>query len=175
MGRKIQSIFIFSQANRMTILPRWLPETLDLSTWTEQTYDMLYEIFKKDFILSRPVYNGQSVWYFPQREDGKELIFWHLTSRKEEYAGGERVPDLRRSERLPWVKPTIDNSREPESWVWDYKEGDGSIKTYVWLRNFSYVVIMKKYNNDSRRIITSYYLDYSHEERKMIKKYEHRV
>jgi hypothetical protein len=159
----------------MTVTPNWLPESLNLSLWTEQTYDILYRIFEEDFIQSRPIYNGLSVWYFPEKEDGKELIFWHLTSRREKYAGGERVPDLRRSERLPWVKPTINNSNEPEALAWDYEEGDGSIKTYVWLKDLSYVVIMKKYKDESRRLITSYYLDYPHEERKMMKKYRGRL
>jgi len=159
----------------MTKLPSWLPEALDLSTWTEKTYDMLYKIFEKDFILSKPVFNNRPVWYFPEREEGREVIFWHLTSRYEEYAGGGRVPDLRRSERLPWVKPTIDNSSEPEVLTWDYKEGNGSIKTYVWLKDFSYVVIMKKYKDNGRRLITSFYLDYPHEETKMMKKYQGRI
>ncbi len=50
-----------------------------------------------------------------------------MTSR-EDKATGTRLPDLRRSERLPWARPMINNAGQPEVLDWDYEEGDGTIK-----------------------------------------------
>lgn len=122
--------------------PRWLPNLFSVNPWTHGTYDALYSLFQEDFIKSRPAYEGQEVWFFPEKEDGKERIFWHLTSRDDKETG-ERLPDLRRSERLPWARPMIDQSHHPEVLAWDHEEGDGTVKTYVWLENYDFVVVLK--------------------------------
>ena len=62
-------------------MPDWLPEMASVSPWTENTYEMLYAIFCRDIRDHDLRYAGNSVWIFPEVEDGKELIFWHLTTR----------------------------------------------------------------------------------------------
>ena len=155
-------------------LPGWLPPMALVNPWNEQTFDALYRIFREDFIESRPIYEGHPVWIFPDVEDGKEVIFWHLTHRLDR-AAGERIPDLRRCERLPWVRPLIDNSIEPEVLAWDYEEGDGSVKTYVWLENHDFLALMKKYANGTRRLLTSFFIDYPRYSDKLRKKYAKRI
>lgn len=154
--------------------PDWLPEMFPVNPWTEKSYDSLYVVFRRDFINNQPNYRGYVVFIFPEQEDGKEKIFWHLTSRDDKETG-ERLPDLRRSERLPWVRPMIDNTLQPEVWDWDYEEGDGTIKTYVWLKDFDFVVILKKYDNGNRRLVTSFWLEYSNTKKKMQEKYDNRL
>jgi hypothetical protein len=66
----------------MNPLPAWLPPTAQVNPWTADTFEVLYGIFKRDFKDSRPVYEGHPVWFFSQMEDGKEVIFWHMTSEK---------------------------------------------------------------------------------------------
>jgi hypothetical protein len=158
----------------MTQRPDWLPEMFVVSPWTVNTYNMLYKIFRQDFIISSPNYRGYAVWFFPEKEDGKEVIFWHLTSRKNKETGG-RLPDLRRSECLPWVRPMIGNPTKLEIIDWDYLEGDGDIHTYIWLKNYDFLVIMKKYKDESRRLITSYHIDYPHKAKKLMKKFIRRI
>ncbi len=111
---------------------------------------------------------------FPEIEDGKEKIFWHLTTRKEKKTG-ERLPDLRRSERLPWVRPMLDQPERPEVLAWDYEEGDGDINTYVWLGKYDFLILLKKYPDTTRRLITSYWLEYENTKTKLRKKYEKRI
>jgi len=154
--------------------PNWLPDPFSVSPWTESTYDELYKIFRRDFIESQPVYLGHTVWCFPEIEDGKEKIFWHLTSQ-DDTENGERLPDLRRCERLPWAKPMLENPKDPEMLAWDHSEGDGSVRTYVWLINYSFVVIMKKYPDEKRRMVTSFYVEHPHYSRKLMKKYNRRL
>lgn len=154
--------------------PQWLSVLFPINPWQHDTYERLYQIFEQDFKVTQPVYDLQAVWFFPEMEDGKEKIFWHLTSRDDKQAG-ERLPDLRRCERLPWVRPMLEHPDQPEVLAWDHDEGDGTIKTYVWLENDDFVVIMKKYPNGGRRLITSYWLEYDHAKRKLRKKYERRI
>ena len=58
-----------------------------------------------------------------------------------------------------------------EMLCWDYMEGDGTIKTYVWLREVDFVVIMKKYPDESRRLITSFYVDSEYKRKDLERKY----
>lgn len=154
--------------------PEWLPPIFSANPWTNETFDRLYAIFQRDFKESQPKYEGKAVWFFPEMEDGKEVIFWHMTSRDDK-ATGERLPDLRRSERLPWARPMIDNSKQPEVLAWDYEEADRTVKTYVWLKNHDFLVLLKKYKDGRRRLITSYYIDQPHYRRKLEGKHKRRM
>ncbi|MBC8418168.1 MAG: hypothetical protein ISR62_01560 [Desulfobacteraceae bacterium] len=117
----------------MTQLPEWLPPMVRVDPWGQDTFDILYSIFERDFKFNQPLYSGKPVWFFPEMEGDKESIFWHLTHREDKKTG-ERLPDMRRCERLPWIKAVIENRDKPELLNWDYKEGDGSVKTYLWLK-----------------------------------------
>jgi hypothetical protein len=154
--------------------PNWLPNLFVVNPWTHDTYDALYQLFRDDFVESQIDYQGYSVWFFPEMEDGREKVFWHLTSRVDNETG-DRLPDLRRSERLPWVRPMLENHLHPEVLAWDHEEGDGSIKTYVWLKDFDFVVIMKKFPDRTRRLITSFWLEYPNAKKKLMKKYDRRI
>jgi len=172
----------------------WLPPLAKVSPWEyskqNNTYEMLYQIFSYDIKNNNLNYLGFGVWFFPDMDDGKEQIFWHLTSREKKarkvprrkrkfYDGdtipAQRYPDLRRSERLPWVKPLIENPNESEVLAWDYKEGDGVIKTYVWLKDYEFIVIMKKYRDNSRRLVTSFYVDSDYTYKDFERKYRNRI
>lgn len=173
-------------------MPEWLPEKAIVNPWTHSTYDMLYAIFCLDIRDYDLRYIGNDVWIFPDTEDGKERIFWHLTTRdvkrekiprrkRKFYPGGkkeaetERLPDLRRCERLPWVKPLIEHASEPDVLAWDYEEGDRTIKTYVWIKDYDFVVIMKRYPNRKRRLITSFYVDKTYKREDFERKYASRI
>lgn len=154
--------------------PDWLPPLFVMSPWNEMVMESLYALFRRDFIENPAKYCGAEVWFFPEKERGKELIFWHLVER-EDKASGERLPDFRRAERLPWARPMLDHLEEQEILDWDYEEGDGSVRTYVWLKDFDYLIVMKKYRDGRRRLITAYYIDYENMRRKLLKKFERRL
>ena len=173
-------------------MPEWLPEKTNVNPWTEDTYEMLYEIFCRDIRDYDLQYIGNNVWIFPDIEDGKEKVFWHLTTRSGErkkiprrkrkfYPEGqtdtetERLPDLRRCERLPWVKPLIEHPSASEVLAWDYEEGDQTIKTYIWIKDYDFVVIMKRYPNEKRRLITSFYIDETYKREDFKRKYASRI
>lgn len=155
--------------------PSWLPPIFEMSPWSETLMESLYALFKRDFIDNQAYFAGNPVWFFPQKDRGKEEIFWHLIEREDPPRSGNRFPDFRRSERLPWARSMLDNLQEPEILHWDYEEGDRDVHTYVWLKDYDYLIVMKKYKNGQRRLITAHYLDYSNKRSKLMKKYERRI
>lgn len=170
----------------------WLPEIVAVNPWTDTTYEKLYEIFCRDIRDHDLRYLDCEVWCFKDKEDGKEGIFWHLTSREfkpksiprrkrkffppdQECSQPERLPDPRRCERLSWVRPMIENPAKPDVLAWDYEEGDRTIKTYIWLKEEGFVVIMKKYPTGKRRLITSFYVDVEYKRGDFKRKYASRI
>jgi hypothetical protein len=151
--------------------PAWLPAMFPMSPWSEQVMEALYTIFHRDFVSQPARYAGYEVWFFPEKDRGKELIFWHLVEREDPPRSGNRLPDFRRSERLPWARPMLENCGQPEIKAWDYEEGDGDVHTYVWLEHFDYVIVMKRYRDGRRRLITAYWVDYESKRRALLKKY----
>ena len=94
----------------------WIPPLVERDSsrpWSE--YDALvYSVFRRDFIESRPVYHGKPVKirYQPMLE-GRAEAFWHLTCRDYDHKSGlpeDRVPDLERCRRIRWPKAFIENA-----------------------------------------------------------------
>src|SRR5689334_20794264 len=124
-------------------LPSWLPSTIGCDPWSSETYEMLYTEFKRS-LKGKLSLDGKRVWFFPEKVDGKEAIFWHLTTRKDiivyydnkgrkKYKDGERLPDLPRCDKLHWVRAIIENCNHPDVLFWDYQEDKGTVNTYLWL------------------------------------------
>ena len=154
--------------------PPWLPGLLQVYPWTITTYDELYDVFRNDFVQSRPMFQGHEVWHFPEREDGREKVFWHLTSRDDDPAG-ERLPDLARAERLAWIRPLLEHAATPEVLAWDYSEGDGSVRTYVWLKDEDFAVVLKKYPDGRRRLVTAFCVLFPRKRRELERKHANRI
>ena len=159
--------------------PTWLPEMLPVMPWTGDSYEALYAVFRRDLRRGDLTYLGYNVWFYPHtEEEGKESIFWHLTSREDKRQNpAARLPDPPRCARLNWVRAMI--LRCPcatgDLLDWDHEEGDGAIKTYLWLHRHDFVIILKKLPDGRRRLITSFHLDSEHERSKMRKKWERRL
>lgn len=154
--------------------PDWLPDMISVDPWTGSIFDELYQVFRQDFLVTQPIYKNQRVWIFPDKNKGKEDIFWHLTSQ-ENRRMSDRVPSPDRCKRLPWIRSVIENSYRPEVKNWDYEEGDGTIKTYLWVEALDYLVILKKYQDGGRRLITAFCVGYKNTRHKLEKKYQNRL
>jgi len=99
-------------------------------------FDYLYGFFHRDFV-EHETYLAEQILIDAEshkRIDGKELTFWHLTSRKQKYnvknkATGryevveERLPDFARSQRIEWVKQIVENNNKAavklKTWTFD--------------------------------------------------------
>ncbi|MCK5131581.1 MAG: hypothetical protein KAR40_05455 [Candidatus Sabulitectum sp.] len=169
----------------------WIPPILRVRPWEADTYDMLYGVFCEDIRDSKLIYAGHDVWFFRQEfENGKEALFWHLTTQKppkiprrmQKFVNNgtykeetERLPDLLRCERLCWINPIICNHHKKEILDWDYEEGNGTIKTYLWLKGHSFLVVLKYFPNGCRRLITSFYVNSSYKRKDLERKLSCRI
>ena len=57
---------------------------------------------------------------------------------------------------------------------WDYSESK-DIRTYITLKTFNYVVILKKLKNHNRILLTAFNVEDKHYKEKLRKKYERRI
>lgn len=163
----------------------WLPQLEycnDLGNWAPYQ-ELLYSIFKKDFIDSNPKYENVrvSVKHYPI-EYGKEEAFFHTTCK--DYTGGrERVPDLRRCERIRWIRAFIENKCDPskcedcegiKTWREPYK---GKTRVHILLEEEKYMVVLEHRTQNENHgefylLITAFYFDYDNALEKQLKHYE---
>lgn len=130
-----------------------------------QTVDMLYEIFSNDFIKTKTTFLGKHVVFDNRVLDNDKYPegFWHLITRTDYKNGCERLLDLKRSKRLPWIKPIINQYSEPEIKAWYCSEptNDGSKFQnvyYLWYEKGKYLVILKERKN-GYFLATSFYVN----------------
>ncbi len=152
---------------------KWLPDLVLLSDshgdW-EEYVETLYQYFCTDFVKSTPRYQGKKVVLSHQpRILGKEATFWHLIS------GGEveedRIPDLRRCERICWPKPIIENAnKEVCIKVWENTRKKGK-RVCLWFEEVDYLIILA-IRKGYFMLITAYLVEQSHRKRKLQKEYE---
>ena len=82
--------------------------------------EAVYAVLKNEFVISKPVFQNKKLALksHPLIE-GKEYAYYHFT-----HSGNietERVPDLRRMERIGFPKPMIDFSSDENLKVWRNK------------------------------------------------------
>lgn len=159
----------------------WIPEIERLddygNNWT--VYEsVLYSIFKADFIDSHPSYKNirVNIKHYPI-EYGKEEAFFHTTCKN--YIGGsDRIPDLRRCERIRWIRAFIeeydcdaskcDDCNGVKVWNEPYKS---KTRVHFLLEEERYMVILEK-RDGYYLLITAFYLDYDNALAKQLKHYE---
>jgi len=156
----------------MSGLPGWLPPLILIDDYEGDwaTYiEAVYQHFRKDFIESTPVFRSRRIGlkrlpYF----QGKESAFWHVTSEGPDEA--ERVPDLRRCERIRWPRPLIEHPAEKEIRCWP-NERHGERRIVIWLYGQDYVVILA--DRISYLLLWSAYrVDRQHAKDSLLKEYE---
>jgi hypothetical protein len=84
--------------------------------------EAVYAVFKNDFVKNKPVFqNKRLALKAHPLIDSKEYTYYHFT-----HSGNietERIPDLRRMERIGFPKPMIDFSNDKNLKVWRNKRG----------------------------------------------------
>ena len=114
--------------------------------------------------------------YINPKEDNKASSYWHITHEGE--VESERIFAARRCERIAWVRAIIENVTDPAIKIWDYKEGNGKIRTYIWLEDYDYVVVLEKKSRKQNIyfyfLVTAFYIDGNSTQRKLHNKYDKR-
>ncbi len=151
---------------------QWLPPLVLLSDhggeW-ERYLEAVYAWFKQDFINSKPVFQGRRLGLKRHPlTDGKEATFWHMTSEGQDEEN--RLPDLRRCERIRWPKQVIENAGDPKiKWWVSVKRHEDRI--HIWLEEEDYVVVLA----DRRGFLlpwTAFVITREHTRIKMRKEYD---
>lgn len=132
------------------------------------------------FYLSVPIFKGWNVCIRREPKDGDwEHDFVHMTH--EDYYHNsknpnDRIPDLRRSERLNWVRPIIEHFECSVDascgrilyWENYYR---GYVRCNLFLPEERFHVVLER-KNGVYYIITSFYVEKDWELRKRMQKYE---
>ncbi len=134
-----------------------------------QYLEAIYQYFRQDFVTSTLYFEGKrfSLKRHPMIK-GKEATFWHIiTEGKEE---DERLPDLRRCERIRWPRAMImaHNSGLMKCWR-NIRKGEERV--VIALEDFSYVVVLADRGNYVL-LWTAFCVERQHNRRKLRKEYE---
>ena len=156
----------------MNVLPDWLPPLILLEDYNGDwaTYfENLYRLFLADFIQQTLTFQGRrlSCKRHPLIE-GKEATFWHLISEGKVEAN--RLPDLRRCERIRWPRAIIEHADDPAIKMWE-NERQGETRTLLWLEDQEYLVVLA----DRQKYVliwTAYTVIRQHQKEKLRKEYE---
>ena len=127
----------------MSESPDWLPPLVLLEDYGgnwDLYLDAIYTWFKQDFVDSKPAFQGKRLGLKRHpMSNGKEATFWHMTSEGTDEEN--RIPNLRRCERIRWPKPVIENSQDSKIKYWSaIKRRENRI--HIWLEEEDYVVVL---------------------------------
>lgn len=155
----------------MTEQISWLPALALLEEYGgdwNRYLDALYAFFKRDFIDSRPAYNGVTLALkrHPVIQN-KEATFWHIISEGDSEA--DRVPDMRRCERIRWPRPVIEHSGDTSIKIWA-NERRGEKRICLWLEDAEYLVILAE-RKGYTLLWTAYAVEQEHSKKKLRKEY----
>ena len=158
----------------------WLPNLENFEDYQNDWViyeNELYNIFKNDFIDSRPHFDNKQVNIRKHPiEYGKEEAFFHTTCQ-DTLKNGERFPDFRRCERIRWVRAFIENYHcntnicgscdGIKTWQEPYQN---RLRVHILLEEEKYMVVIEL-RETYCLLITAFYFDYNHALEKKLKRY----
>ena len=159
---------------------KWLPPLLDVDGDEEVVLQTLYEVFKRDFILGKPLLEGCKIAWATRLSQGRPYDegFIHIVTTDSGSPHMRRMIDPPRAARVCWCAPMILNIACPTMLVWDYKEGTGRVRKYLWRRDMRYLVVLEKQTRKWGQVyylVTAYHVNGSSTEKKLQQKYSNRV
>jgi len=150
----------------------WLPPLVSFSDhggeW-ERYLEAIYDYFRQDFVEDKPVFRGRRLGLkrHPMTK-GKEATFWHMIQQGD--SEEDRIPDLRRCERIRWPRPIIEHDDDRAIKVW-WNQCRGEKRICLWFERENYLVVLA----DRGKYIlpwTAYLVEQPHRQRKLQREYE---
>ena len=156
----------------MNSAPEWLPPLALLQQYGgewERYLDAIYKFFQIDFVSTQPAFCDQPVRLkrHPLLQD-KEATFWHLISEGADES--QRLPDLRRCERIRWPRPMIESSPSGHVRCWETVRRNEK-RFLIALDDFSYVVVLA-IRAQHVLLWTAYCVEHDHRRRKLQKEWQ---
>jgi len=150
----------------------WLPPLVLLESYSgnwERYINIIYSFYKQDFIENKPIFQNHklAIKRYPIVE-GKEATFWHIISEGKEEA--DRIPNLRRCERIRWPRPIIEHADDSIIKVWKNQRRNET-RICIWLEEQEYLVVLA-YRKTYILFLTAYPTTQNHTKRKLQKEYK---
>jgi hypothetical protein len=125
------------------------PELLLMKDNWQSYEEAIYEAFLESFVRPNVTFRGHNVSapYRPESR-GKHFSFWHVISEAPHPSNqneDERIPDLRRCERIRWITWAIqaaDAEQDGISW-WENQRGRDT-HVVIWAEEWDFAVILGK-------------------------------
>ncbi len=148
-----------------------LPDLIKLENYNgswEDYIEVVYQVFRRDFIENKTFYNNKRVGVkkTPLFKN-KECCFWHLTSQGK--VEEERIPDLRRCERIGWIKPIIENNKNKLVKFW-INQRQREERICLCYGDWDYLIVLIKIK-DYLLLLTAYPIEYNSKKDKLKKEY----
>ena len=161
----------------MSERPSWLPPLEPVDGPQADVIAALYRVFVASFagdlsFQGLPVAVDRGIAHGATYVNG----FWHFITRQDQKAR-ERRFDPRRGERIAWCAAILANSTDPAIKIFDYREGHGRYRTYVWLEEHDYVVVLEHVVRREQEfffIVTAYWVEGRSTRRDLLRKYQQR-
>ena len=123
------------------------PELLPFGGDWDTYEDEIYEAFLDSCVRPGVTFRGLRVaaQYRPETR-GKGFSFWHTVSEApspDNRNENDRIPDLRRCERILWIRWVIDNAGT-DRFPWWENERKGNTHVVIWAREFDFAVVLAK-------------------------------
>lgn len=153
-------------------MPNWLPQLIYLNShggdW-DRYLEAVYAIFCADFITTNLKFDGRDLRLKRHPvEKGKEATFWHFISDGKTEA--DRIPDLRRCERIGWPKAIISNCKDGCLKTWcEVVRGD--LRIHIFCEEAEYLLVLA----DRGAYVlpwTAYPVPRPHQRRKLIERWK---
>lgn len=134
--------------------------------------DAVYSHFHSNFVISKPKIANRRVGLkkHPQTE-GKEATFWHFISDGK--IEQDRLPDIPRTECVPWIKPLMENYKLDNIRVWSKDQSTPKgrdVRVLIALEDFSYLVVLSD-RGDFVLPWTAYPVDFQNRRDRLEKEY----
>lgn len=126
------------------------PELLPFSgDWT--TYEnLIYEAFLNSFVRVGVEFQGWKVSaQFRPETRGKGFSFWHTISEAPDPKNrneDDRIPNLRRCERIKWIRWVIENA-EADGFLWWENARGRDTHVVIWAKAHDFAVVLAKRQN----------------------------
>lgn len=153
-------------------MPAWLPPLIlfhDYEGDWDAYLEAVYAVFAADFLGVRPNFDGKRMGLKSHpMELGKEATFWHFVQSGPVEA--ERMPEMRRLERIAWPRAVIDNHSDPAVKRWS-EVRKGSENIHLWCEEAEYLVVLADRGNFVLPW-TAYPVEHQHQRDKLNRRWE---
>lgn len=131
--------------------------------------DAVFAEFHRDFLETQPKYQGK--WVRCRRDPtyrGKEAGFWHCTS--EGLSENDRIPDLRRCERIRWIRFALEHIGEVGIDCWTNTR-HRAVRHLVWVRE-EFLIVLEEHRRQRDgfvyyQLVTAYCTAEEHRKQKL--------